>query len=426
MSDTLPTIATDRLTVGLYVHLDLGWMDHPFTFNNFKIHSREQIDIIRSLGLKQVRYDPGRSDVAPPAAPTQTSQAAAPAPVASQATLQIQEAKRRRVEENRRLREKIAACEKDFVKAASVVRNISRNLLSNPKGAIEEARQLTDQLVESLLADRDVAIHLMNDKIAGEEVYYHVLNVAMLAAMLGKGMGMDAATVKVVSLGALFHDIGKLDIPDKILLKKEQLTQAELNFLRQHCAYGVELGKRVGLPAEVITVIAQHHEAIDGSGYPAGLTGDRISLAARVVAVVNAYDNLCNPVNIAAAMTPHEALSLMFAKQRAQHDALALRKLVHMLGVYPPGSVVRLSNDMTGMVLSVNTAKPLRPLVMVYDAAVPRHEAISIDLEGEPEINISKSLRPAQLPRQVFEYLSPRRRTTYYFDAAEGGAPPGA
>ena len=175
----------------------------------------------------------------------------------------------------------------------------------------------------------------------------------------------------------------------------------------------------------MIAVIAQHHEAIDGSGYPTGLTGDRISLAARVVAVVNVYDNLCNPVNIAAAITPHEALSLMFAKQRAQHDALALGKLVHMLGVYPPGSVVRLSNDMIGMVLSVNTAKPLRPLVMVYDAAVPRHEAISIDLEDEPEINIGKSLRPAQLPRQIFEYLSPRRRTTYYFDAADGPAPPG-
>ena len=425
MRDTLPTIATDRLAVGLYVHLDLGWLDHPFTFNNFKILSKDQIDAIRSLGLKQVRYDPDRSDVVPPAAPNQTPQAALATPAASQASVQAQEAKRRRVEKNRRLREKIAVCEKEFVKAASVVKNISRNLLSNPKAAIEGARQLTDQLVESLLADRDVAIHLMNDKIAGEEVYYHALNVAMLAAMVGKGMGMDAAAVKVVSLGALFHDIGKLDIPDKILLKKEQLTHAELDFLRQHCAYGIELGQRVGLPAEVIAVIAQHHEAIDGSGYPAGLTGDRISLAARVVAVVNVYDNLCNPVNIASAITPHEALSLMFAKQRAQHDALALGKLVHMLGVYPPGSVVRLSNDMIGMVLSVNTAKPLRPLVMVYDAAVPRHEAISIDLEDEPEINIGKSLRPAQLPRQIFEYLSPRRRTTYYFDAADGGAPPG-
>ncbi|MBI3523457.1 MAG: DUF3391 domain-containing protein [Betaproteobacteria bacterium] len=424
MSDKLPTIATDRLAVGLYVYLDLGWLDHPFTFNNFKILSRDQIDTIRSLGLKQVRYDPARSDVVPPVAPT--ARTAAPPPPATQASQQVQEAKRRHIVENRQLREKIAGCEKEFVKAASVVKNISRNLLSNPKEALEGARQLTDQLVESLLVDRDVAIHLMNDKIAGEEVYYHSLNVAMLAAILGKGLGMEAAAVKAISLGALFHDIGKLDVPDKILLKKEQLTHAEQEFLRQHCAYGIEIGKRVGLPMEVIEVIAQHHEAADGSGYPAGLAGNSISMPARVVAVVNVYDNLCNPVDIAAAMTPHEALSLMFAKQRAKHDTLALGKLVHMLGVYPPGSVVRLSNDMIGMVLSVNTAKPLRPLVMVYDATVPRQEAISIDLESEPEINISKSIRPAQLPRQVFEYLSPRRRTTYYFDAAEGSSPPGA
>jgi putative nucleotidyltransferase with HDIG domain len=425
MNPDLPTTTPDKLVIGLYVHLDLGWMDHPFTFSHFRIKSQEQIDTIRSLGLQKIHYDPKRSDAAPSPNATNASPSAPvtvdPAPTAE--TVAAQESKRRRVEQNRQLREKIGGCEREFVKAAGVVRNISRNLLSNPKEAVAGANQLTDEMLQSLLGDSDVAIHLMNDKVAGEEVYYHSLNVAMLSAILGKAMGLDAETMRAISLGALFHDIGKLDIPDKIVLKKDPLTRAEENLFQQHCSYGVELGKRVGLAPAVIAVIAQHHETLDGKGYPAGLADDKISIAARVVGVVNAYDNLCNPANIAAAMTPHEALSMMYAKQRGKHDGVALGKLVHTLGVFPPGTVVRLSNDMTGMVISVNDAKPLRPTVMVYDPDVPKREAIILDLETEPEINIGKALRPGQLPREVFEYLSPRKRTTYYFDAtARSGA----
>ncbi len=429
MSDDLPILEIDRLAVGLYIHLDLGWMDHPFTFSHFKIRSQDQIDTIRSLGLKHVRYDPKKSDIPPPPQPPVPEAAAAtPAatepPEISAAALQAQVAKRQRVEANRQLREKIAVCERELVKAAGVVRNISRNLLADPKGAIAGANQLTDQMLESLLGNSDVAIHLMNDKVAGEEVYYHPLNVTMLGVILGRAMGLDAPTMRTVSLGALFHDIGKLDIPDKVLLKKEPLTHAEENLLQQHCVYGVALGNRVGLPPEVIAVIAHHHEKADGSGYPDGLTGDKLSTAARVVAVVNAYDNLCNPVNAVAAMTPHEALSLLYAKQRSKYDAVALGKLVHTLGVFPPGTVIRLSNDMTGMVLSVSMSKPLRPTVIVYDPDVPKREAVILDLEIETEFNISKALRPGQLPREVFEYLSPRKRTTYYFDA-DGSGPVG-
>jgi hypothetical protein len=97
-----------------------------------------------------------------------------------------------------------------------------------------------------------------------------------------------------------------------------------------------------------------------------------------------------------------------------------LSKLVHMLGVYPPGSVVTLSNDAIGMVLSVNASKPLRPLVMIYDEAVPKAEAIVLNLEHEADIAIEKALRPGQLPRPVYDYLSPRQRITYSFDDNHG------
>ena len=121
--------------------------------------------------------------------------------------------------------------------------------------------------------------------------------------------------------------------------------------------------------------------------------------------------------DLAKAMTPHEALSLMFAQRRAKFDTRALQVMIRCLGVYPPGTVVKLSNDAIALVSSVNPAKPLRPWVTVYDASIPKDEAIMLDLEEEPDINIAKALRPIQLPAEVYEYLSPRKRVTYYFDA---------
>ena len=167
----------------------------------------------------------------------------------------------------------------------------------------------------------------------------------------------------------------------------------------------------------MLRIVAQHHELADGSGYPKRLKGDQIDPLARIVALVNYYDNLCNPIDLAKAMTPHEALSLMFAQRRTKFDARALQVMIRSLGVYPPGSVVRLSNDALALVSSVNPVRPLRPWVTVFDPTVPRDEAIMLDLEQEPDINIAKALRPIHLPPEVYEYLSPRKRVTYYFDS---------
>lgn len=87
------------------------------------------------------------------------------------------------------------------------------------------------------------------------------------------------------------------------------------------------------------------------------------------------------------------------------------------LGIYPPGTIVVLSNDSIGIVLSVNSTRPLKPTVMVYDPDVPKDEAIVVDLEEEPDVAISRALKPQQLPQPVFDYLAPRKRTAYYFDS---------
>ena len=126
------------------------------------------------------------------------------------------------------------------------------------------------------------------------------------------------------------------------------------------------------------------------------------------------------PEALEQGLTPHEALSTMFAKLRAKFDPRLLQVFVRCLGVYPPGTIVQLSNGVIGMVATINTARPMKPMVVVYDAQIPKEEAILVNMDGEVDVNIAKAIRPSQLPREIYTYLSPRKQVSYYFDA---GAP---
>ncbi|TAK99372.1 MAG: HD-GYP domain-containing protein [Aquabacterium sp.] len=416
-----PYVLPEQLCIGLYVHLDLSWTEHPFTFSSFKIKSLDQIATIQGLGLKRVRYAPGKSDSKPLAAPKPgDAPAAPPPPPLPRDEDPAFHAKRARMQRLGEQRAKAAACEKELLSAAKTIKSINQNVFSRPEEVKEAAGTLIKSIADSMLVDADVSIQLMADKVGGEEVYYHSLNVSLLSMMLAKELKAPAPVVQMVGMGALFHDIGELEIPDRIVRKQEARTKAETALLQMHCEYGVNIARKMNLPNEVLQVIAQHHEKVDGSGYPSGATAAQMSLLTRIVSLVNAYDEMCNPPNAAKAMTPHEALSMMFAQQRNQYDQLAMSTFVRCMGVYPPGTIVVLSNGATAMVVSVNTSKPLRPVVLVYDPSVPKEEAIVVDLEVEQDVSITKTMRPQQLSSDAYAYLSPRKRMTYYFDTESG------
>lgn len=414
-------IHPDQLRVGLYIHLDLAWMDHPFSFSSFKLRTEAQVAQVRALRLARVRYLPERSDCEPTplsAAPTAEAppveaDVSAVAPVEHDPAVL---AKRERAERLKARRRLFARCERDFMRATHTVKLVNQNLFSRPDWAREETTEMVGNLVESLLKDGDMAINLMADRVGGEDVYAHSLNVAVLSLMLAREQGMSRDELMALGLGAFFHDIGKLDVPPKILLKQEPLTSAEHALMKEHVTFGMRIGAKVGLAPDVLAVIAQHHEHIDGSGYPRGVTGEKLTLLAKIVAIANSYDNLCNPANPQRAMTPHEALALMYAQYRNRFEAAPLNTFIRCLGVYPPGTIVVLNNDAFGMVVSVNSSRPLKPDVLVYDASVPKEDAIILSLEQEPEIQIARTLRPGQLPRTIFDYLSPRKRVAYFFD----------
>ena len=416
-------ISMDQLRVGLYVHLDLKWFEHPFAFSHFKIKSEEQITLIRSLGLKTVRFSQELSEGSPPpqvVAPlTPDLNAAAVATAGMTPELsQIMLTKQAMMAQMRLRRQATERIENAFVNTAKTIRNIEKNLYSRPLETVQQATLLIGQITDSILSAPELAIHVMGDKMGGEELYLHSLNVTMLSIMMARDIKLPVEVVSVLGVGALLHDIGRKEVPDKILHKTEALTQAERSFYEMHCQFGVEMGQRLRLAPAALAIIREHHELFDGTGYPAKIKGESVSLLSRIVAIANYYDELCNPSAIADALTPHEALSLMFAKLRSKFDPKLLQVFIRCLGVYPPGTIVQLSNGAIGMVVTVNTARPMKPTLMVYDAEVAKDDAILLDMERETEVNIAKAIRPAQVPQEVYNYLSPRKRVSYYFDAS--------
>jgi len=417
------SIDIDRLQIGLYVTLDLKWMEHQFLTSSFKIKTAKQLEELRHLGLKTIRYSPTRSDCKPLPLPPRTAE---PAPLPSAPTISAEELaaiarKKEQLERLCKLRQSVTQCEKKFVEAAGTFKLINQNLYSRPEESVRAATTLVGQMAESLLIDKDLAIHAMNDKVAGEDVYFHSLNVSILAMMLAKEIGLSHDEVALVGMGGLFHDIGKTRVPAKILHKTEPLTPAEANFLAEHARYGEEIGRTLKLPAPVIDIILHHHEKMDGSGYPDHLDGNTLPMTTRVVTIVNSFDNLCNQPNPARSLTPYEAVSSMFAKQKHLFDPTALSVFIRSMGIYPPGTVVSLTDDIWGTVVSVNVSQPLRPVVLIYDPEVPKEEAILVNLQDEADLKIVKTFRPTELPRAVFEYLSPRQRITYYFNEKDAG-----
>ena len=409
-------IQASALRIGMFVHLNVGWMSHPFPLSSFKLTTNEQIETIRSLGLSRLTWSPERSDIEAPVV-----ESAAAGVVDSQPSPQEQEAPKvldarqlARLALNAQM-ETAARCERQFTEACRDLRRTNDKVLTDPAQANADAQLLAKALLDKMLVEGEPCLRVLGE-MASDRHAAHSLNVAVVSLMLGRQLAVPANVLMELGVGALMHDVGKIALPDRVRLARDDFNAGEAALYRDHVAQGLILGRRMGLSADAQLVIAQHHELADGSGFPSALMLPRMSLPARIVALVNRYDNLCNAASPAQSITPHEALSRLFAQCRSKFDETLLSGFIKMMGIYPPGSVVQLSDDRFAMVMTVNAAHPLKPRVLVYDPAVALEEAIHLDLEKTPQLGIRRSLKPVQLPARAVDYLKPRQRISYFFD----------
>ncbi|EGQ7664984.1 HD-GYP domain-containing protein [Vibrio parahaemolyticus] len=412
-------LTVDRIQPGLHIRLPLKWNDHPFLLNSFKIKDQEQIEMIRHLGVKFVYFNPEQSDAAPlPVNQIQTDSTTSNESLDLE-TQKLWQEKQKRIEKLSAYRRRVIQCEKEFERSLARMRSVMTKIRNRPTAAVDEAQLLIEDIVEKLMCDDNVTLHLMNGKNEFEDIYFHSLNVAVIAMMIGRAKGYSAKQLKELSFAALFHDMGKIKIPTAILRKQVPLTEPETNYLKLHTKYGLDLANQIeGFPEPAKTVIAQHHELRDGSGYPEGLKGDEIDELAQIVIVANAFDNLCHTPIASEQKIPYTALSHLYKNCKHIYKEENLNILIKFMGVFPPGTVVQLSNNMVGLVISVNASNLLFPNVLVYDPSVPRTQAPIIELASK-DLRIVNAIHPSKLPDKIKEYLNPRSRISYFFDSDE-------
>jgi putative nucleotidyltransferase with HDIG domain len=409
-------LAPADLAIGLYIDLELGWRDHPFTFSRFKIKSDKDIRIIKRLKLKRVAVYPKRSDVLLIETPATDCETQSEPVTAEDEAIEARqwEEKQQQLERSREFHRKRREIANKYNQASKQIRQVTADLRQRPANAIHDIDGIITQLAVTFEQGKDMLTQLVNLGNEDFSDFNHITNVTMLSLMLGSSLGLSGNDMKLLGTGALLHDIGKIEVPGGIRHKKTALTQSEQEILKRHTLYGRKLIERVkAMNVQVLDIIEQHHEYLDGSGYPKGLKGKQLSPLVRIVTITNLYDNLCNPADINAAVTPKVALATLYHHFKNKLDRSLVERLIGLLGVYPPGSVVKLNDETLGLVISAASGAALAPCVLVYDADIPKEQAQIINLQDFPELKIAEALNPGDFPPQIYQYLGVQDRLSY-------------
>ncbi|ACB32557.1 metal dependent phosphohydrolase [Leptothrix cholodnii SP-6] len=413
-------IDASQLQPGVHVRLPVNWMDHPFIRSSFVVSDQNQVEKIAALNLPQLFSDPRRCTAAPlprpkvvvPPSPEEERQRAE---LAAQMAREMAD-KQARAEKVDALRTRLDAAQTHYLNAAKEVGAAIKGFESDPRKSVRQMMEVSAQSAAVLIRDADSALALIAEKGHTDAHNAHALSVMTLALLLGKQARLPEKVLTDLGVAALLHDIGKVSLDLSLLRKPEhERSHFEETIYQGHCRKGHELAERAGcLSAQALGAVLHHHERADGNGYPSGLTGAHIPMAARIIGIANRFDNLTNPADPRRALSPSESLATMWSKEKAAFDVTLLQLFVRAMGIYPPGSLVQLSDGHSGVVVaSAATESPLRPQVLIYEPSVPRRHAEIIDLSRDDSLKIERSLHVQERSEAEIDYLLPRRKLSW-------------
>lgn len=414
-ADALP-LSPSQLVPGLCVWLDMKWMDHPFLTNRFVIKAEQDIALLRSLALEgRLYYVPSKSVAQPLPLLSNVARPPTAPPPPDEATRLSQERQRlaaARREKILRVKDAAARADRAWEQAARSTREALTLLARSPRMAGKQLAQLSRDTAAIISQGPDVLLHLLGPK-EDHGPQFHALNVMTLCMLVGKKAGLTETELTDLAMAALAHDVGKADIPAPIL-RNGRRKKYEEDHYRMHVNLSVQLAREAGtFGPQAITMIEQHHEAADGSGFPSGISV--LNRAAAILAMVNRYDRLCTPESPdIPSLMPSEALACMLRQEGRRYDPKLLTKLIRLLGVYPPGTVVKLSDGSLALVVSPGT-NIYRPRVLLYSPGVADDDAPMLDLVQEQGLDVTDAIRPADLEPSVLEWLSPQKRLACFF-----------
>lgn len=305
--------------------LDGPWLAQPFWRSRLLLTSGDQVDALRRSGVPAVVIDLNRC-VPPAKAPAQG--------VARNVPDRYSAARR---SEDFKLVKRITD------DARRVMKTVFEDVRDGKCAVLEDVDAVVGSMEQALDRNRSMLLNIMRLKQSDEYTYYHSVSVGTLMINFARELGLSDDQVKLMALGGLLHDIGKTRISKCILKKPARLTTAEFDEMRKHPVLGYELLASRDIPATVLDVCLHHHEKMDGSGYPFGLAGNDISLAARMGAICDVYDAMTSKRPYKDAASPIAVVQMM-ASWSGHFDPQLLFVFMKSIGVFPVGMLVRLSS----------------------------------------------------------------------------------
>jgi putative nucleotidyltransferase with HDIG domain len=243
---------------------------------------------------------------------------------------------------------------------------------------VSAALQTIDGLTEAVTHNRTALVALTAMQGYDNYTFTHMVNVSILTMGQARTLGVDGRLLRECGLAALMHDIGKVRTPKEILNKPDKLTDAEFEVMRRHVVDGAEILRRTpDMPTLAAVVAFEHHLRRDGSGYPYGVSRPSLNLATMLCSIADVYDAMRSQRAYQPAFPTDRILAVLQRAQGTQFDQHLIRRFIQLLGVYPPGTLVRLRSGEVAVVTRVHAPDPYRPRVRVlFDASGGRVETM--------------------------------------------------
>lgn len=229
---------------------------------------------------------------------------------------------------------------------------------------IDSAKEAVSNLVEYIINNPDALLWLSQLKEKDEYTAVHSVNVCILSLTFARELGLTEPELNILGLGALLFDIGKSRISDDVLKKTDSLSQNEFLLMKAHSYLGFAmLDENKNIPKEVLDIVLNHHERLNGKGYPNNRKGDEISRYTRIVSIVDAFDAMTSDRCYKDAFQPQHALNELYNMAPNELDQELIEAFIKSIGIYPVGSIVELNTGHTGVVVKLNEQNKLKPLV---------------------------------------------------------------
>ncbi|WP_455220746.1 HD-GYP domain-containing protein [Kaarinaea lacus] len=375
-------IPVDNLAIGLYVsRLDRPWIGTPFLFQGFRIESPDQIAELQRH-CEFVYVDREKSTI---------QQARSGFIASSNLKSCIKtSAPKCALPTDPEFAHHMKYALRIHSNAKNFIEKIMHNAQIGKDVDVKEAKSVVRDLTKNIIANPMALIWLTQLKNRDEYTSIHSLNVCILSLFFGRSLGMNTQQLNELGLGALLHDIGKLRVPLEILNKPDRLTDEEYEVIKRHTLLGFDLLKNTdNISKDSLVVIKNHHERVDGHGYPDGLQSFSIDLYSRIVKIVDVYDAVTSKRVYNQNVTPYHALNCIYSDRNGAFDEKLVQAFMKHMGIYPVGCAIELNTGEVGVVTSINEKRHLTPtLLLVMDnnkRPLEQHKYINLAVECWPD-----------------------------------------